>query len=48
MFTRREALQTTAQLGAAMDLLSLVLSDPHERFQGDWYRHYKALFAEKL
>lgn len=22
--------------------------DPQERFQSDWYRHYKALFADKL
>ena len=22
--------------------------DPHERFQSDWYRHYRAMFAEVL
>ena len=22
--------------------------DPQERFQSDWYRHYKAMFAEEL
>lgn len=22
--------------------------DPGERFQSDWYRHYKAMFAEEL
>lgn len=22
--------------------------DPHEQFQSDWYRHYKAMFADKL
>lgn len=22
--------------------------DPHERFQSDWYRHYRAMFADKL
>jgi hypothetical protein len=22
--------------------------DPQERFQSDWYRHYKSLFADKL
>lgn len=22
--------------------------DPHERFQSDWYRHYKQMFADKL
>ncbi|HZA55258.1 MAG TPA: D-arabinono-1,4-lactone oxidase, partial [Candidatus Udaeobacter sp.] len=22
--------------------------DPEERFQSDWYRHYKAMFADKL
>ena len=22
--------------------------DPEERFQSDWYRHYKGMFAEKL
>lgn len=22
--------------------------DPHERFQSDWYRHYKPMFADKL
>lgn len=22
--------------------------DPHERFQSDWYRHYKTLFADQL
>ena len=22
--------------------------DPDERFQSDWYRHYKSLFADKL
>jgi FAD/FMN-containing dehydrogenase len=22
--------------------------DPHERFQSDWYRHYKSMFADRL
>ena len=22
--------------------------DPHERFQSEWYRHYKQMFADKL
>lgn len=22
--------------------------DPHERFQSDWYRHYKSMFSDKL
>jgi hypothetical protein len=22
--------------------------DPEERFQSDWYRHYKSMFADRL
>ena len=41
MPTRRELLKASAQRLKKKH-------DPQERFQSDWYRHYKTMFADKL
>jgi FAD/FMN-containing dehydrogenase len=41
--------QVTAAYPQFVDFLRLKLKhDPEERFQSDWYRHYKAMFADVL
>jgi hypothetical protein len=39
----------TAAYPQFVDFLRLKLKhDPEERFQSDWYRHYRAMFADVL